>query len=72
MTWTPHPAQVIDGVVGRYLLIPALLLSYGVTRDTSQVGPIMRIAGGALLCVLATYSTWISYELLLSRYYLTP
>ena len=72
VTWTPHPAQVIDGVVGRYLLIPALLLSYGVTRDTSQMGQIMRIAGGALLCVLAAYSTWISYELLLNRYYLKP
>jgi len=72
VTWTPHPAQTIDGVVGRYLLIPALLLSYGFTIFNRQAGPIMYVIGGILLCVLGGYSTLITYELLLLRYYLTP
>lgn len=71
VTWTPHPAQVIDGVVGRYLLIPALLLSYGVTALKREAGSIAHVVGGALLCVLGGYSTLITYELLLNRYYLT-
>ena len=69
VTWTPHPAQVIDGVVGRYLLIPALLLSYGVTALKSHAGSLAHVIGGALLCVLGAYSTLITYELLINRYY---
>jgi uncharacterized membrane protein len=72
VTWTPHPAQTIDGVVGRYLLIPALLLSYGFTIFNRQAGPVTHVVGRVLLCVLAFYSTLITYELLLNRYYLIP
>ena len=32
VNWTPHPAVVIDGVVGRYLLVPALMIGYAVSR----------------------------------------
>ena len=72
VTWTPHPALVIDGVVGRYLLIPALLLSYSFTNCRRQEWPNVYAVGGLLLCTLGIYSTLITYKLLLDRYYLTP
>ncbi|CAN1568525.1 COG4713 Predicted membrane protein [Burkholderiaceae bacterium] len=72
VTWTPHPALVIDGVVGRYLLIPALLLSYSFTSCRRQVWTNVYAVGGLLLCTLGVYSTLITYKLLLDRYYLTP
>lgn len=28
ITWTPHPAQVIAGVQGRYFIVPAILVGY--------------------------------------------
>lgn len=28
ITWTPHPAEIIAGVQGRYFVVPALLLGY--------------------------------------------
>ena len=36
LTWTPHPAQVIAGVQGRYFVVPVLLTAYamsGVMQD---------------------------------------
>jgi hypothetical protein len=28
ITWTPHPARLVQGVQGRYFVVPALLLAY--------------------------------------------
>lgn len=38
LTWTPYPAQAIEGVQGRYFTIPALLLGYALSgQDTEQL-----------------------------------
>jgi len=70
VTWTPHPARVIDGVVGRYLLIPALLLSYAFSTNEKNLLPALRHLGLIFLIGLGTYSLIICYDILLERYYL--
>ncbi len=71
VNWTPHPAAVIDGVVGRYLLVPALLFAYAIScLDTSA--PTSRSQRAIWVCVglFAIWSTVITVHLLVDRYYL--
>ena len=35
LQWTPHPATVIEGVQGRYFLIPAIMLAYALSGTGS-------------------------------------
>ena len=70
VTWTPHPARVIDGVVGRYLLIPALLLSYAFSTNKQNLLPALRYLGLIFLVGLSAYSLFICHDILLERYYL--
>ncbi len=70
VTWNPHPAHLIDGVQGRYFLIPAIMLSYAVAggRPTS----IIWGRGIALFLCLCLFLVSLrgTAELLLERYHL--
>jgi uncharacterized membrane protein len=69
-TWTPYPSMRVIGVQGRYFLIPAILLSYGLfpaitTLTKKRLLPIL-----IFLSSFALYGLWITINLLLSRYYI--
>jgi uncharacterized membrane protein len=74
--WTPHPAQIILGIQGRYFLSPALLLSAAFTQrfDVKAIGyKAMRpIISYLTLALLAISSLTLTSQLLLQRYYLMP
>jgi uncharacterized membrane protein len=80
-TWTPHPATVIEGVQGRYFMLPALVLAFALGpagRSSASVGESRiafsgrGVAGLLLLGLLALYSLSVTVEALVSRYYLHP
>ena len=80
-TWTPHPATVIDGVQGRYFLLPALVLAFALgPAGTSSAIPEKKrggfcgrgVVGWLLLTLLALYSLSVCVEALVARYYLHP
>jgi uncharacterized membrane protein len=64
-----HPATIIEGVQGRYFLIPALLLSYGLTINSRRESCRRFLVGVLLLSALLLYSTFQTTTLLLKRYY---
>lgn len=70
VNWTPHPAVVIDGVVGRYLLVPAVMISYAVAGMdcTSHVTKTQVVAwiGVGMFGIISVVMTM---GLLTSRYY---
>lgn len=70
VTWTSHPATFIEGVQGRYFLIPAIVATYAINSNFETNGTYKSIFAKALLMVLGTYSFFITDQLLLDRYYL--
>jgi uncharacterized membrane protein len=70
VTWTPHPAKLIEGVQGRYFLMPAILLAYAINSSLDDNIYYIRICLLSVLSFLGAYSFYITYQLLLSRYYL--
>lgn len=69
VTWTPHPAVMVHGVVGRYFLIPMLMMTYALTDANVKSATIKRFCGLFLLLCLAIYSVVNTSELLSYRYY---
>lgn len=69
VTWTPHPAEVIQGVQGRYFTVPALLLGYALSgQDTGDV--IARRTQAKLVAVLMVASSLIALTTtLINRYH---
>lgn len=59
VTWTPHPASVVQGVQGRYFVVPAILLGYAASGSATQQPPVRRwisaivVAGFALTSLIA-------------------
>lgn len=71
VTWTPHPATVVHGVVGRYFLIPAIMIAYALA-DAYVALPLKsakRLCGLILLICLSVYSIINTTKLLSARYY---
>jgi len=69
VTWTPHPASVVQGVQGRYFVVPVLLLGYAL-QGTARVHSSLH---GALIKFVVTgftfVSLWALITTLLSRYH---
>jgi len=69
VTWTPHPATVVEGVQGRYFVVPMLLLGYALSGFSApqarrRRGPAaVTLAGFALASLSALTMT------LLGRYH---
>ncbi len=69
VTWTAHPASLIEGVQGRYFVMPVVLLGYvlgGLAQASTRLqGRLAALAlGGFALCSLAALSVT-----LLGRYH---
>ena len=71
VTWTPHQATYIDGVQGRYLLIPSLMIGYALSGKTAW-GSYPRLRGLIILVLISfsLYSAAITINVLLERYYI--
>lgn len=69
VTWNPHPALLIQGIQGRYFLVPAMLLVYSIS-PRGKLLPLPRGMALVLLGGLMVYSTYATIKLLLFRYYL--
>jgi hypothetical protein len=70
ITWSPHPAQVIAGIQGRYFLIPSIIFAYGIGGAGGLLGHLRaRIATFLVFC-LFVFSISASAALLIKQYYL--
>lgn len=67
VTWTPHPARFIDGVQGRYFLIPALMLAYA-SSDLRRRTGVLTLLRWAVLIAFAGLAGWACVSALLVRY----
>jgi len=69
LTWTALPAVRVEGVQGRYLVIPFILVAYAL----NGVGPEFHARriwlNIALLMTIGGYSEMVTIEALLDRYY---
>jgi uncharacterized membrane protein len=67
VTWTPHPAATVEGVQGRYFVVPAMILAYAI--GAASPGRPMRWPTLALLAGVATVSLYALVATLLARYH---
>ncbi|GAN69548.1 DUF2142 domain-containing protein [Acetobacter orleanensis] len=67
LAWTPANASEIEGIQGRYFLIPALFLAYalGELKITRR-----SLCAFSLFAVLFLFSTYSMISVLLTRYYI--
>ena len=70
VTWTPHPATIVNGVQGRYFLVPCLLLAYATSGLAKRIGATQEKLGVIALVILAVFSCLSTTDLLVERYYL--
>lgn len=70
VTWTPHPANIIQGVQGRYFLIPAIMLAYAISGRLKPNEGINRKLALLLILILGELAISSTAGLLLERYYL--
>lgn len=70
VTWSPHPAQLISGVQGRYFLIPLIVFAYAICGDVGVLGSFRLRAALFLVLVLFVFSIKSSVGLIVDRYYL--
>lgn len=71
VVWTVHPAQQIEGVQGRYFLIPLIIASYGLSDISGKLYRERKKIATGLLIVLYTSSILATLDLLIKRYYLS-
>jgi len=69
VSWTPHPASLIDGVQGRYFLIPAMMFAYALCQQVKKQGSLKQTHALGCLGVLGIYSAINTGVLVFNRYY---
>lgn len=71
LTWNKHPAVLIQGVQGRYFVVPMFLLAYALPSTYGAYSRGRAVASITLLTVLAAYSSYQTLAILTEKYYLT-
>lgn len=71
LMWTPFGAPTIDGVQGRYFLVPALLLAMAIpaARRVEAVGLFDLFVSRLFIVGIALYSLMVTLPTLIERYY---
>ncbi len=69
VTWTPHPAHLIQGVQGRYFIVPMITLGYALSGFPTPTGTRRRWLAGLVLCGFSVASLSALTMTLLSRYH---
>jgi len=70
VTWSKHPAEIIEGVQGRYFISAMVPLAYAVSCGADAFRGARGICTILLLGALLTYSLMVTGQLIVSRYYL--
>jgi uncharacterized membrane protein len=69
LTWTPHPAQIILGVQGRYFVVPAILVGYVLGGRSAHIAPTRQRLNQVLVAGFGALSLTALITTLLSRYH---
>jgi uncharacterized membrane protein len=69
VTWSKHPAAVIEGVQGRYFLVPCILLAYALKGQATLVSGNRRIMGLSLLYLYLLMLSIVLPQELIYRYF---
>jgi uncharacterized membrane protein len=67
ITWTPHPALTIEGVQGRYFIVPAIILAYATGASEAPKG--WRWPAWSAVLATAAVSLYALIPTLLARYH---
>lgn len=70
VTWTPHPAKLIDGIQGRYFIGPAILLAFSLEPAPHTKSLFHQLLPVILLFLFFFYSASETTTTLINRYYL--
>lgn len=70
VSWTAHPAVIINGVQGRYFLMPFMLLAYSLSGSTNAFSSRITYVALPLLYVYCLIESLVIPEVLLYRYFL--
>jgi hypothetical protein len=70
ITWNKHPASLIQGVQGRYFLVPMIMIAYAVSGGLNPAEGIFRRIALGLAIVLGGFTVFGTSRLLIERYYL--
>jgi uncharacterized membrane protein len=70
ITWNKHPASLIQGVQGRYFLVPMIMTAYAVSGGIHPADGILRKIALALVIGLSGFTIFGGSRLLAERYYL--
>ena len=71
VTWSPHPANVVSGVQGRYFLIPSIFLAYSLSTCGSLFSSARKRLGVFVVLCLYLISIFSMVSKLVNRYYLS-
>lgn len=70
--WTIGDSPIIQGVQGRYFLIPAIAFAYAIGADPQPLASPMSMGGRMFVFVAAMATAFSVPSVLAVRYYLTP
>ena len=65
ITWTPHPAEVIAGVQGRYFIVPAILIGYAL-HGSGSVANTARNLSDTRYAIVSRYAKPVRILLLIA------
>ncbi len=68
VAWSPFPANIIEGVQGRYLLVPVILVLVGLSAGWSFSGPRGLVCKGVAL-LAGVYGVLVSAQGIMSFFY---
>jgi uncharacterized membrane protein len=69
VTWTPHPAVLIEGVQGRYFTGPVLIVAYALSGFGHGKGPVLMWAKRAAIAAFAAASLSAQLVTVIVRYH---
>lgn len=69
VTWNMHPASRIEGVQGRYFLVPVIMLAYAISGGLKLHEGSLRKFALLLVVILGAFTISGTTELLVDRYY---
>jgi uncharacterized membrane protein len=69
ITWTTHPAKLIEGVQGRYFHFPLLFIAYAITSLNRSPVTTKELVANGLLALYIAFTFAITYSVLHTRYY---
>lgn len=69
ITWNPHPATIIEGVQGRYFLIPTLIIAYAISGNNLAESASKKNVVQSAFFLIVAISTLVTPKTILERYF---